>query len=67
MTPQKRRILDFIEDFESQNRYSPSIPEIAKQFDIALSTVWQHLNELKKMGLIAHRKNKRRDLEVLYI
>jgi SOS regulatory protein LexA len=62
LTPSKKRILDFVDNFQSKNQLSPSIPEIAKKFKLANSTVHQHLTELKESGFLNRQKNQPRSI-----
>src|SRR3989344_839410 len=64
LTPQKKKMLDFINLYSGQKGYSPSIPEIAKHFRLANSTVHQHLDELKKSSYLKKTKNQRRSIDI---
>lgn len=65
--PSKRQaeILKFVEDFQKQNQYSPSLEEIAKNFGISIPTVHQHISYLKAKNLITSDKGKRRTIETV--
>ncbi len=65
--PSKRQaeILAFIEEFQKNNRYSPSLEEIARHFEISIPTVHQHVAYLRKKGLLAKKKGERRAMQVL--
>lgn len=65
--PSKRQaeILAFIEEFQKSKRYSPSLEEIARHFDISIPTVHQHVAYLQKKGLLAKKKGERRAMQVL--
>ena len=61
LTPQKKKILDFINLYTTKNRYSPSLEEIKKKLKLkSVSTIHQHLEELKEAGYIKRSKNKPR-------
>jgi len=64
LTPQKRKILDFINLYSEQKSYSPSIPEIARRFKLANSTIHQHLEEMKNAGYLKKKKNQRRSIDI---
>jgi len=64
MTPSKKRILKYIEHFQLKKELSPSIPEIAKYFGLAVSTVHQHLGELEKDGYLVKEKNHPRSINL---
>lgn len=65
--PSKRQaeVLAFIEGFQKNNRYSPSLEEIAKHFDISIPTVHQHVAYLQKKGLLAKKRGERRAMRLL--
>ncbi len=65
--PSKRQaeILAFIEAFQKGRRYSPSLEEIARHFEISIPTVHQHVAYLQKKGLLAKKKGERRAMQVL--
>ncbi len=64
--PSKRQaeILDFISKFKREKRYSPSLSEIAKHFNISIQTVHQHVSYLKKKNLLTTEKNRRRSIQL---
>ncbi len=64
LTPSKKRIVDFINSYTRKHEFAPSIPEIAKKFKLAVSTVHQHLEELKSLGYLKKEKNRRRGVEL---
>jgi repressor LexA len=65
--PSKRQaeILAFIGEFQSSNRYSPSLEEIARHFGISIPTVHQHVAFLRKKGLVTKKRGERRAIQVL--
>lgn len=65
MTPKKRKLLDWVINFQKKNRYSPSIPEIAHRFKITVPTAHQHLVELEGMDLISRKHQQKRFIEIL--
>ncbi|HEV8051617.1 MAG TPA: transcriptional repressor LexA [Parachlamydiaceae bacterium] len=53
LTKRQRELIDFIQDFISSNRYSPSYREIGNHFGFAsLGSVYKHINTLKKKGAL---------------
>lgn len=64
ITPRKKQILEFVKKYSERKGFSPSIPEIGKRFKIAISTVHQHLEELKQAGYLNKEKNQRRAVEL---
>ena len=65
MTPRKKRVLEFINSYSRKRGFAPSIPEIAKRFNLAISTVHQHLAELEASGYLEREKNQPRSITVL--
>ena len=63
--PSKRQVevLAFINSFLRKKGYSPSLVEIAKNFDVSVPTIHQHVSALKKKNLISSQKSKRRSIE----
>ena len=65
LTPKKKKILDYIQDYFSKKQYYPTLNEIAKKLNVSsVSTVHQHLEEMEKMGLIKRGFNKARDIKI---
>lgn len=66
LTARQKQILDFIEDFVERHGYSPSMEEIAEQFDIAsVNAVFKHLAALEKRGYIHRASNQARSIQIL--
>ena len=66
LTARQKEILDFIEAFVERNGYSPSMEEIAEQFDIAsVNAVFKHLAALEKRGFIHRASNHARSIQIL--
>lgn len=67
ITPKKKKILNFIQDYFSRKQYYPTLAEIAKKLRVSsVATVHQHLEELEKMGLIKRGFNKARDIKIKF-
>jgi len=65
LTPQKKKILDFINLYSEQKGYSPSLEEIKKKLKLrSVSTIHQHLEELKQTGYLKKKKNQIRSIDV---
>lgn len=47
-----KKILEYINQFSIINNYTPSYRDVAKALNISTSTAWNHINEMKKQGLI---------------
>lgn len=66
LTERQKQILDFIERFMERRGYSPSMEEIADQFDIAsVNAVFKHLAALEKRGYIHRATNQARSIQLL--
>jgi repressor LexA len=50
--------------FQENRCYSPTLAEMACELDISRSTVFEHLAELRKKGLLSGYQNKARSLKV---
>ncbi|OHB14244.1 MAG: repressor LexA [Candidatus Zambryskibacteria bacterium RIFOXYC1_FULL_39_10] len=65
LTPQKKKILDFINLYSENKGYSPSLEEIKKKLKLkSVSTVHQHLEEMKKTGYLKKTKNQKRSIDI---
>lgn len=53
LTPKQKAIVDFISNYHKRHGYSPSLEEIADEFDLsAVSTVHQHIKLIRKKGYL---------------
>lgn len=63
--PTKRQmdVYNFIVDYITKNMYSPSVRDICKAIGISsTSTVWKHLEALKRLGLIDYKPAQTRSI-----
>lgn len=66
LTKRQRQILDFIEDFMEERGYSPSLEEIAAEFDLSsVATVHKHLTALEERGAIRRGHNQSRSISLV--
>jgi repressor LexA len=66
LTKRQKEILDFLEEFLSENGYPPSFEEIARNFGYtSLATVHEHLENLKQKGYIRKSYNASRSIELV--
>ena len=66
LTKRQRQILDFINDFISNNRYAPSYREIGEHFRLSSpSTIHAHIENLKNKGFLKADFNKGRSIELV--
>ena len=65
--PSKRQaeILQFAREYRRENGYSPSLTEIAKNFDISIPTVHEHISLLQDKNLLTAEKGKKRSIQAL--
>jgi SOS regulatory protein LexA len=65
LTPQKKKIMDFVNFYSVKKGFSPSLEEIKKKLKLhSVSTVHQHIEELKKAGYLKRKKNQRRSIDI---
>lgn len=67
VTPKQKMVFDFINSFSSQKGYSPSLEEIGREFNLAISTVHQHVKALKTKGYLKKGDFQPRSVSVLEI
>jgi repressor LexA len=65
LTSKQRAILDFIQSFIDQHRYSPSYREIMHRFDLASpGSVYKYIQTLKRKGALATEDKCSRSLNI---
>ncbi len=64
LTPRQVEVLRLIGSFCDSQRYSPTIAELASQMRISRSTVFEHLGELQRKGLLATSPGRARSLKL---
>jgi len=64
LTPRQLQLLQMIANFQQNRCYSPTLSEMASELNISRSTVFEHLTELRKKGLLSGYQNKARSLKV---
>jgi repressor LexA len=64
LTPRQLQLLQMIARFQENRCYSPTLAEMAYELDISRSTVFEHLAELRRKGLLSGYQNKARSLKV---
>lgn len=65
LTKRQKEILDFITDFMTRHGYSPSMEEIAENFQFAsLNAVFKHLEALEVRGYLHRDANRARSIEL---
>jgi repressor LexA len=65
LTKRQKEILDFITGFIERNGYSPSMEEIAEEFQFAsLNAVFKHLEALESRGHLHRDSNRARSIQL---
>ena len=64
LTKKKKQILDYIKRYIKKHDYSPSLEEVAKHFKLAVSTIHQHIDELKRDGYLDKLDNQPRTIQI---
>ncbi len=66
LTPQKKKILDFLNFYSEQKGYSPSLEEIKKKLKLkSVSTIHQHISEMEEAGFLKKKKkNQKRSINI---
>lgn len=65
LTKRQKQILDYIRDYIRENEYAPSLEEIKRHFRLSsLSTVHQHIENLKSKGYLKKIENQPRSIEL---
>ncbi len=65
LTRRQLEIVDFVRDYRQKNRISPTLDEIAKQFGVSKITIFEHVEALKKKGVIRKTRNHARSIELI--
>lgn len=66
LTPRQTEILRYLDACISRDGYAPSFDEIAAHFDFSsLSTVYEHLTNMERKGVIVRSHNQQRSITIL--
>lgn len=66
LTKRQKEILDYIDRYSEMKGYAPSLEEVKHQFKLkAVSTVHEHIENLKKKGYLKKEVNQARGIEVI--
>ena len=66
LSPTKQKVIDFINTYTKKKRASPSLQEICKGLRLkSVSTIHQHVRELKEVGYLHKKNGKHRSIEIL--
>lgn len=64
LTPRQMEVLRLIGSFCDRQRYSPTMAELAGELGLSRSTVFEHLGELQRKGLLSTSPGRARSLKV---
>ncbi|MHC4144900.1 MAG: LexA family protein, partial [Planctomycetota bacterium] len=64
LTPRQLQLLRMIVCFQQSRCYSPTLAEMASELNLSRSTVFEHITELRKKGLLSDSPNKARSLKI---
>jgi len=64
LTPRQVQVLRLIACFYDRQRYSPTIAELATRMSISRSTVFEHVAELQRKGLLSTSPGRARSLRL---
>jgi repressor LexA len=62
LTPRQLQVLKHIADFHDRQCYSPTIAELADEMSLSRSTVFEHIGELQRKGLLSTSPGRARSL-----
>lgn len=64
LTPKQKQILDFIQSFIYKEEYSPSLEEIASNFNKSIPTIHQYIKTLKEKRYLNKKDNISRGIQL---
>jgi len=64
ITPRQGQLLKLVASYRKTHCYSPTLAEMASELNISRSTVFEHITELRRKGLLSGHQNKARSLKV---
>lgn len=64
-TARQLKVLDTIYDYTKQNRYSPTLGELAEVMQISVPTVFEHISALEKKSAVTRRIHESRSIEII--
>lgn len=64
-TPKQLRIVEFIQKFRCEKGISPTLEEIAKHMGVTKITIYEHINQLIRKGVVKREKFRARSIEIL--
>jgi len=64
-TTKQIEVLEFVKKIQAEKGYSPTVEEVAKQFDIVKSAAWARIQQLSRRGLLKQNPGVVRGLQAL--
>jgi len=64
LTDKQQAILDFIDNYQKDNGFPPSVREIGRNFSISIATVQDHISALERKGFLQRKRFQSRSLSV---
>ncbi|MEJ2702824.1 MAG: S24 family peptidase [Sedimentisphaerales bacterium] len=62
LTPRQHQLLKMVACYQESRCYSPTLGEMASELNLSRSTVFEHVTELRKKGLLCAWPNRARSL-----
>jgi len=66
LSPRQKQIFDYIAEYIAENKFPPSLDEIADNLLLSNSTVNSHLTAMLKKGYLSRRERIPRSLRLIY-
>jgi repressor LexA len=64
LTPRQLEVLQFVQDYQRRNAYSPTMQELADRFAVSKVTILEHLETLERKGWLSRAKYRARSLRI---
>jgi len=64
LTDKQQAILHFIDNYQKDNGFPPSVREIGRNFSISIATVQDHISALERKGFLQRKRFQSRSLSV---
>src|SRR5262249_2243199 len=64
-TEKQLRIVEFIQQFRAERGIAPTLEEIAKNFSVSKITIYEHINQLERKGMIKRERYRARSIEIM--
>lgn len=64
LTPRQFEVLQYVQGYQRQKGYSPTMQELADHFSVSKVTIFEHLGALEKKGWLSRAKYRARSLRI---